>query len=633
MDRRLLQHYNNELHFMYEMGAEFAHSYPKIAARLGIENEQCADPYVERLLEGFAFLAARVQLKIEEEFPKFCQQLLAMIYPDYLAPLPSMVVAQIKPDANDTSTVEGFLLPRGSVLRSGLGAEMQTSCEYRTAQDVTLYPLKITRAEYLGNRAAVANLGLKPGRDVAAAIRIELSTLGGVTLAELKLDTLPIFLGGSGHIPLWLYEQILGTVCGLAVVSKGKSGKQVLDLPTENVHRMGFEPHEAMLNYRSRSFDGYRLLREYFTLPERFRFINLSGLSPGLTDSECEEFELIIQLSQRKSELENVVDHRNFLLFCTPAANIFPKRADRIHINDRDYEYHVVPDRSKPLDFEVYQVLEVTGYGTQTQDSQGFLPFYGLSDNQRASEQSAYYTVQRKPRVVSSRQRMQGARSGYLGQEVFISLVDSNEAPHRSELAQLGIRTLCTNRDLPMQMPLGQAGGDFTLEINAPTETIHCVAGPTRPGLASAGGDPGEATVTGDYAWRVISHLALNYLSLIDQSPEEGAVALRELLGLYSNYSTMAERQINGVLSVTARPVTRRLSIPGPISFGRGLEIEVVLEEAAFDAGGMFLFGSVLEEFFSKYVSINNLTETVVRSDRDIEIARWPVRMGTRPRL
>lgn len=633
MDRRMLKHYNNELHFMREMGAEFSQSYPKIAERLGIESEQCADPYVERLLEGFAFLTARVHLKIEEEFPKFCQQLLAMVYPDYLAPLPSMTVVQMVPEPGDGSTAEGFPLNRGTALRSGLGTDMQTSCEYRTAQNVTLYPLKISKAEYLGNRAALANLGVKPGRDVAAGVRIEVKTQGGVALNEIRINELPLYLGGSGNIPLWLYEQILGHVCGLSIAVGEKGKRQVISLPASNVRRMGFEANEAMLNYRSRSFDGYRLLREYFAFPERFRFINLCGLKAALADAAGDSFELIIHLSQRSSELENVVDERNFLPFCTPAVNIFPKRADRIHINDRDYEFHVVPDRSKPLDFEVYQVLEVTGYGTHASESQPFLPFYGLSDSKRAGETSAYYTVQRKPRVLSSRQKAQGARSSYLGQEVFLSLVDAHEAPYSTDLAQLGVRTLCSNRDLPMQMPLGQSGGDFTLEVNAPIDVIRCVAGPTRPGSANTSSDPGEATMTGDYAWRIISHLSLNYLSLIDQDKDEGAVALREMLGLYSNYSAQAAGQIHGVLSINARPVTRRLAIPGPISFGRGLEIQVVLEESAFEAGGMFLFGSVLEEFFSKYVSVNNLTEMVVVSDRKSEIARWPVRMGTRPTL
>lgn len=616
---------------MHEMGSEFAHSFPKIAARLGMENEQCADPYVERLLEGFAFLAARVQLKIEEEFPKFCQQLLTMVYPDFLAPQPSMALVHMAPDPNDSSTAEGFVLERGTRLRSGLSADMQTSCEYTIAQNVTLYPLEVVSAEYLGNRAALARLGIQPGRKAVAGVRIEIKTLGGTALNELELDELPLFLAGSGHIPLWLYEQILNNICGLSVVTGEKNNAQVTDLPLANVKRMGFDADEAMLKYRSRSFDGYRLLREYFAFAERFRFINVCGLSKAVKSSEGERFEIVIHLSERKSDLENVVDQRNFLPFCTTAVNIFPKRADRIHINDKDYEYHVIPDRSKPLDFEIYQVLGVRGYGSKADDRQEFVPFYGMSNENRNEDQAAYYTVQRKPRITSSRQRAQGARSGYLGQEVFVSLVDADEAPYRSSLSQLGLDTLCTNRDLPMQMPLGQKDGDFSLEINAPVDKIHCVAGPTRPGPLSSGSSPGEVTTTGEYAWNLISHLSLNYLSLIDQGQEEGAAALRELLDLYSNYSPVAKRQINGIMNVSTRSVTRRLPIPGPISFGRGLEITVVLEEAAFEAGGMFLFGSVLEEFFSKYVSINNLTETVVRSDRDIEIARWPVRMGTRP--
>ena len=631
MDVRLLKHYNNELHFMREMGSEFAHSYPKIAARLGIENEQCADPYVERLLEGFAFLAARVQLKVEEEFPKFCQQLLSMVYPDFLAPRPSMAVVHLAPDPSDSSSTEGFTLERGTMLRSGLSSDMQTNCLYRMSHDVTLYPLKVSNAEYIGNRASLARLGIKPNREVSAGVRITVETLGGKELNELDIAELPLFLAGSGHIPLWLYEQILSNKCGYSIITGDKDNRRVIDLPVDLVERQGFGAEEAMLNYRSRSFDSYRLLQEYFAFPERFRFINFGGLDQGLNEAKGQTFELVVHLSKRKSDLENVVDKGNFLPFCCAAVNLFFKRADRIHINDRDYEFHVVPDRSKPLDFEIYQLLNVTGYGSKTQDKQEFVPFYGLTGEDRRETKSAYYSVQRKPRLTSSRQRAQGARSGYLGQELFISLVDAEEAPYRSGLAQLGVKTLCTNRDLPMQMPMGQKDGDFTLDVNAPVDKIRCVAGPTRPGPTASGSSPGETTTSGEYAWNLISHLSLNYLSLIDQNAEEGAAALREMLSLYSGYSTISERQINGILNVSSRAVTRRLPIPGPISFGRGLEITIVLEDAAFESGGMFLFGSILEEFFSKYVSINNLTETVVRSDRDIEIARWPVRMGTRP--
>ncbi len=624
MDTRLLHHYNVELDFMREMGSEFAQHFPKVAGRLGMEGLECADPYVERMLEGFAFLTARVKLKIEEEFPKFCQHLLEIVYPDYLAPLPSMTVVQLLPDCGDTDLAKGFRIERNSSLQSGLGPNMQTPCEYRTAHDVDLFPITVVGADYLGTRASLANLGIKPDRQVSAGLRISIETATGVAVSDLTMTELPMFLGGSGTLPTALYEHILSGVCGLSIVAGEKSERRVFSLTKDNVSAYGFGSNQALLNYQSKSFEGYRLLKEYFAFPERFRFINFSGLGKILRQIEGQNFDLILHLQSRKVDFENVIGAGNFLPFCTPAINLFPKRADRITLNTSDHEFHVLADRSRPLDYEVHQVVAVNGFGKQAHERQKFLPFYGLKDDHGPREHAAFFTVQRKPRLLSSKQHARGARSGYLGQEVFISLVDSNEAPYRSELVQLGIRVQCSNRDLPMQMPLGQKSGDFTLSVNAPIEKIRCVAGPTRPS---------SKTTTGDYAWRIINHLSLNYLSLIDENPEEGAAALRELLQLYSDGHTVGERQINGLLKVSAKPVTRRVPIPGPISFGRGLEITLTLDETGFEAGGMYLFGAVLTEFFRKYVSVNHMTETIVLTDSKNEVGRWPVQAGLRPQL
>jgi len=609
MDSRLLHHYNNELHFMREMGSEFARHFPKIGDRLGMENLECADPYVERLLEGFAFLTARVQLKIEEEFPKFCQHLLEMVYPDYLAPLPSMTIVQLQPDCGDSDLAEGFLIERGTSLRSGLGPIMQTPCEYRTCHDVELYPVRVAEADYLATRASLANLGIKPGRQVSAGIRIRIEIAEGMSVSDLTMKELPLFLGGSGTIPLTLYEQILGGACGFSIITGSKTKRRVSTLAAEKIQTFGFASDQAMLNFRSRSFEGYRLLREYFAFPERFRFINFTGLQKALEQADGQAFEMVVHLKSRENDLENVVDKSHFLPFCTPAINLFPKRTDRISLNAKDYEFHLVADRSRPMDYEIHQVLGVTGYGKHADERQQFLPFYGLKDDHSPSEHAAFFTTQRKPRVLSSKQHARGSRSAYLGQEVFASLVDANEAPYSTSLIQIGVKT---------------KSGDFTLDVNAPVDLIRCVAGPTRP--------ISQAT-TGDFAWRLISHLSLNYLSLIDESPDEGAAALRELLQLYSNGNTVGERQINGLLKVNAKAVTRRLPIPGPISFGRGLEITVTLDETGFEAGGMYLFGSVLNEFFGKYVSINHMTETVVLRDDNTEVAKWPVKAGLRPQL
>ena len=624
MDTRLLHHYNTELDFMREMGSEFARNFPKVAGRLGMEGLECADPYVERLLESFAFLTARVHLKIEEEYPKFCQHLLEIVYPDYLAPLPSMTVVQLQPDCSDTDLANGLNIERGTVLESGLGPNMQTPCEYRTAHDVELFPLTVVDADYLGTRAALAKLGIKPDRRVSAGLRISIEAAKGVDVSDLKMKELPIFLGGSGTIPTALYEHILAGVCGLTIINGEKAERQVFSLNKENVCSFGFESGQALLNYQSRSFEGYRLLREYFSFPERFRFINFTGLDRVLSKCTGQRVDLVIHLENRNNDLENVIGKNNFIPFCVPAINLFPKRADRITLNDIDHEFHVLADRSRPLDYEVHQVLSVSGYGKHADERKKFLPFYGLNDDHIPSENSAFFAIHRKSRLLSSRHHSSGARSGYLGQEVFISLVDSEEAPYSTELAQLGVTTMCSNRDLPMQIPLGQKNGDFTLKVNAPVEKIRCVAGPTRPRTQ---------VTSGDYAWRIINHLSLNFLSLIDENPDEGAAALRELLQLYSKGDTVTERHINGLLTVSAKAVTRRLPIPGPISFGRGLEIRLVLDETAFEAGGMYLFGSVLTEFFRKYVSINHMTETVVFTDSKTEVARWPVKTGLRPQL
>lgn len=624
MDPRLLHHYNIELAFMQEMGSEFSRHFPKVAGRLGMEGLECADPYVERMLEGFAFLSARVQLKIEEEFPKFCQHLLELVYPDYLAPLPSMTIVQFMPKYSDTDLAEGHTIERNSALLSGLGVNMQTPCEYRTSQKVDLFPITIEAAEYLGTRASLANLGIKPARQVTAGLRIRVAAAKGVKLSMLKMDELPLFLGGSGTLPLALYEQILAGVCGFSVITGDKQGRKTHSLSADNVQPYGFDEDQALLQYRSRSFEGYRLLREYFVFPERFRFVNFTGLGNIISQSNDTSFDMVIHLNKRDSDLENIVTESNFLPFCTPAINLFPKRADRITLNTRDHEFHVIPDRSRPLDFEVHQITDISGFGKQAEERQKFLPFYGLKDEHVPAQDAAFYTVQRKPRLLSSKHFTSGARSAYLGQEMFISLVDSHEAPYSSKLAQLGIKTLCSNRDLPMQIPLGQKNGDFTLGVNAPVDKIRCVAGPTRPDVQAA---------SGEYAWRLVNHLSLNYLSLIDDNPDEGAAALRELLQLYNNGNTVSERQINGLLSVSARAVTRRLPIPGPISFGRGMEIIIKFDRTCFEAGGMFMFGSVLTEFFRKYVSINHMTETIVLTDNNTEVAKWPVKTGLRPLL
>ncbi|MGR9106242.1 MAG: type VI secretion system baseplate subunit TssF [Gammaproteobacteria bacterium] len=625
MDPRFLHYYNRELQHIREMGGEFARDYPKIAGRLGLSSFECADPYVERLLEAFAFLAARVQLKVDAEFPRFTQHLLDMVYPHYLAPTPSMTVVRLAPDMNEGSLNEGFTVPRGTVLRSLIGKGEQTACEYLTAHEISLWPVELVEAEYLAGAGAISQLGVSTRAAHKAAIRLRIRATAGLTFDQIHLDVLPVFLRGSGELAVQLYEQLIAHTDSLAVMPAEKPRPWIHVLERSAVRQLGFDDSQALLPVHLRSFQGYRLLQEYFAFPDRFLFVEVGGLSPALRRCASNEIDLVFVLKQVNGKLTDAVDASRFALFCTPAVNLFPKRADRIHLSDRSGEYHIVPDRTRPMDYEVCDVNEVTGYGTSAEQKQEFLPFYGSKHFFGRQELEAYYILYRHPRVLSTKQRRHGARSSYIGSETYISLVDPNQAPFSSNLKQLALNTLCTNRDLPLHMPLNTGKTDFSVQSGAPIESVRCLAGPTRPRHSVAR----EAT-----AWKLISHLSLNYLSLMDQDQKQGARALRELLQLYSDNSDIAIRkQVDGVVSIHSDDVVRRMPIAGPITFGRGLEIKVECDESGFEGSGVFLLGAVLERFFARYASINTFTETVISTLERGEIMRWPIRIGKRHTL
>ena len=171
-------------------------------------------------------------------------------------------------------------------------------------------------------------------------------------------------------------------------------------------------------------------------------------------------------------------------------------------------------------------------------------------------------------------------------------------------------------------MGVGQGKTDFNLDISSPVESIRCVSGPTAPSPSRA---------EGDTSWRIINHLSLNYLSLVDSPDGKGSAAIRDLFRLYCDSRDLrSNKLIEGVTSVNSRPVIRRISDQGQIAFIRGLEITLEFDEAAFEGTGVFLLGAVISIFFAKFVSINAFTETVIRTTERGEIMRWPANLGSR---
>ncbi|BEO28770.1 hypothetical protein SMQC21_23500 [Serratia marcescens] len=456
MDSKLLDYYNRELAYLREMGAEFAEQYPKVAGRLGMRGIDVADPYIERLMEGFAFLTSRVQLKMDAEFPRFSQRLLEIIYPNYLSPTPSMAIAELQPDSSKGDISNGFVVPRGTMMDSQTLKKNGITCSYTTAHDVTLQPVRIAGVELGGIPADIplASLGLQHSGCVSA-LRIRLECYESVTLNNLQLDQLMFYLAGPDMQAQQLLELLMQHSVGL-IGQTVEPQPQRRALALDGLRQEGFAAEQALLPNDLRNFEGYRLLQEYFAFPARFQFFSVNGLRPLLQSvregkKALRQFEIVVLLDRHDAALERVVDAAHLALHCTPVINLFPKVAERIAINEKNHEYHLVVDNIRPLDYEVFSVQRLGGSASEKRYEQEFRPFYSTLSADDGNY-GAYFSLRREQRTLSEHARRYGTRTGYAGSEVFVSLVDERQSPWHSDLKYLTADVLCTSRDLPLML-------------------------------------------------------------------------------------------------------------------------------------------------------------------------------------
>ena len=616
----LLGYYERELIFLRQMGAEFAHKYPKIASRLLLEADRCEDPHVERLIEGFAFLAGRVRLKADDDFPEITESFLNVLYPHYLTPIPSMAIVQFIPKEGTLTT--GYEIPRGTGLYSR--PVQDTRCRFRTGYPVTLWPMKVVEA---------ALQSLDPvdtrGKWGNAIIKLSLSCMNGTKLATLKagetqqpIDRLRLYLSGEPQLVYPLYEIIFNHATRVELHPGRDTSTSSLStrklpppritpvvLPSGSLAQVGFEGGDAVLQYTARSFTGYRLFSEYFALPEKFLFFDITGLSGAASEGFGDRFDVHIYLKD-VAPPRGVVNADTFQLGCAPVINLFSEIAEPIHLSGRQHEYQVIPDVRRQMATEIYSIDSVVSDDPQQAKSREFHPFYSFRHAYDQEVDRTFWYSSRRASV----------RPDDPGTEVYLSLVDLGFNPHVPATNVLTVRATCTNRDLPARLPWGGREGDLEVEGAAPLSRVHCLTKPTatlRPPLRRG------------TQWRLISHLTLNHLSLVDG--KDGVPdALQEILFLYDLTESLAtRRQITGINRVTSRRAVRQTGSRIGSGFVRGIETTVEFDEEQYVGSGLFLFSSVLERFLGLYVSINSFNQLVaVTKQREGIMKRWPPRAG-----
>lgn len=594
----LLDYYKRELAYLRGQGADFAQSYPKIAHALELGPGESSDPHIERLIESVAFLSARVHLDLDNEFPQIATALLESLYPSLVNPLPSMSVAHFQVDPTQGKLTSGLEIPRHTALYAR--AEGGLQCRFRTCYPLTLWPVEIAEAGF-STADAYDFLGGDPR--IASVLRMKINCLGGAKFNELELSRLRLHLSGGWMEVLPIYEMLVSSLRGVVVI--GGDGKH-RRLPEASLQEVGFGPDEEVLPRPGHAHPAYGLLQEYFAFPRKFLFFDLLNLAKARGPYGSIEV-LFLLGDPRPRGIQ--VDRSVFKLGCTPIINLFRKVSEPLRIDNRRYEYRLVPDWRDESTTEIHSIASVTSSDQESQRTQAVSPYYAF-DHAAKDEDTGPYWLAR---------RADSHRPDVPGTDMWISFLDLNFNPQQPSSPVVFANTLCTNRRLAEQIPVGAV---LAPELSAASSRITCLYEPTlqvKPPLA------------GRVQWRLISLLTLNHVSLLDT--EEGLKALREMLSLYNiTDAAQANEQIQGIRSMKCRSVVGRIGREAWRGFCRGFEIELEFEESAYVGGSPLLLAAVLNRFFALYTSVNSFTRVVVKRGEEVW-KRWEPMTGRQPVL
>jgi type VI secretion system protein ImpG len=611
----LLRYYNDELTYLRRMGANFGRRYSKIAGRLEQSEEHDADPHVQRLVESFAFLTARIQRQMDAEFSRITTALLGVLYPHLVNPVPPMTIAKFDVDPHQRKMTSAHLIPRDT----GLFAQTTDGlpCRFRTCYPVTLWPFEVESA---GFQSPDKLDFLNQYPQVATVLRLRLAPRG-VSLAEMRPDlkSLRFFLRGNDVLVHALYELLFTRVWRVALLPQSK--EPPVFLPDDSILPVGFAPEESVIPYPPHAHPAYCLLQEYFQFPQKFLFFDLANLDrhpaldpnrpPDPEPDPNERLDILILLTEIPRQ-RLVIDRHTFALGCTPVVNLFPKTSEPIRLDHTQLEYRLIPDIRRERTHEIHTIFSISASSNPMEETAHIDPFFSFQHRRDGKEPKAFWHARRTPT----------GREDLPGTEIYLSFLDLDLNPAQPPSQTVFAHMLCTNRDLTAQL---QPRTRLQIENAAPLNDISCLYKPTEPAYPP---------IEGASLWALISNLSLNYLSL--SGGKESLDALREILRLYSfSDAPAAHKQVQGIRQMSARRVVRRIPHDDWRGFCQGTEVTLEFEEDQYVGSGAFLLGAVLERFFALYASLNSFTELVITraSQPGREWKRWPPRAGYQPIL
>ncbi|TWC17340.1 MULTISPECIES: type VI secretion system baseplate subunit TssF [unclassified Pseudomonas] len=589
-------YYQSELTALRQLGRRFAERNPALAPFLG---QAGRDPDVERLLEGFAFLTGRLRQKLDDELPELSHSLMQLLWPNYMRPLPAFSILQFDP-----------------LGRSGppLRVERDTPVESKPVQGVrcrfrTCYPTEVLPLALTGLNYSVKGDG--------SLLNLRLEMPGDGHLGEVQLSRLRLHFAGERYISQMLYLSLLRNLEGIELIPLDSAGQPVISasgipmtfgIPANRVQPVGFAEEEALIPYPLNTFRGYRYLQEYFAFQDKFLFVDITGLNvldalPSTVLEQMRGVDLRFEIGKNGIQrLHPTLD--NVKLYCTPIVNLFKHDAEPIRLDGKQDEYLLLPASYDREHCGVYSVQSVTGWNPGGLGYRTYVPFESFEHDSSVDVQDRpYYSV---------RQRSSPLHDGL---DTCLGFGTRDIQHHET----LSIELTCTNQNLPRRLKLG--------DIDQPGEKSPQSLGFRNISPVTSSFAP---PLNQDFLWKLISNMSLNYLSLADVN------ALKVILETYDfprYYDEQAERTskclLDGLKSIRHRHVDR-LHRGLPV---RGLRTELTIDPQGYlGEGDLFVFASVLNEFFALYASLNSYHELRVNSTQG-EVYQWTPRMGQQPLL
>jgi type VI secretion system protein ImpG len=588
-DDPILRYYEAEMRYLREAGREFARAHPDRARMLNLDRVGERDPYVERLFEGFAFLTGRLQQKLDDELPELTEGLVSLLWPHYLRMIPSLSVVELAPVPEKLQRTEH--VPAGVPVRSTPiplpgedGAQRRSvQCLYRTTQPVALHPVRILQA------------GPAVRHDGRSVIRLTFGLDRSAQRQETDLSRIRLYLDAdlptAFAMHLALTRQAVSFTWRIPEIRDGEA----LPLDGVSIEPAGFATDERLWPKAEQAFSGYQLLLEYFTFREKFLFVDLCGLDIGRLPTGATSFELEVLLRESWPSDERF-DARNVRLFCTPVINLFELDAETIHVDHHQTEYRVVPAGHHGGQVEPYSVDAIEGRDGSKAQHFSYVPFStfrhrGGMLRHEAPERYFHSRVRQGPAGLHETWVVLGGHAW-----------DSADGlPEES----LSLRVTGTNGMLPRKA-LREADISDLAQSTPNVSGVRNLVAPTLP-LYPPTGDR--------FQWRVLSHLAPNFLSMMNAEVLRGALALYDWTD-----DELNRRRLAGILHVSQ---TLMEEVSGG-AIERGVLIEVTLDSHAFAGeGDVMLFGELLHRFFALYAEINLFTKLAIVSLPSQQRIEW----------